>query len=1475
MIEPTELPLAPPLGLSIDPARASSRMPSKFDEVIKDDQMYLRETTHEDKGTKSRKKSKGLDQSRHSTKSSKSKKKVKKKKKIIDELHNSLPNLDLESSTPTNTKNLVGRSTRRASIGNCSRNSALDSSFFQSSTTDRSDWTADTEPSTPSTLKMTVDLSRQMPGLEANIETIPVNFPAITEEPAISKQESKAEKEIRREKESKKSKEKKKSKKGKKKKKEKGKEKKVKKKGKMGSLRSLGSFGSSRSFGSQRSLGSYVNERGEAGEGFVFLSGKPDAHPLGSGGSRRGTRKRVIPKGSRTVPLVSMPESAVSPDLTRKKFNDNNNKSTHSFTSFDTSFRKSPTFLPASPALTSPPLTQYLTNQVSTPTSTTASVSSKGSIKMIPKSRSFSFQKALCSPTVRSVQSDPTSMDISNKETNYTSEDEYESSPKNLPMTKYCSAPKATHPNKAVGKAWKSPFDNEVKYLESELDLAEEHFEALKGANVESSPTKSDESSQHSQIDDLWDYGPSALIQKNKFNGNISKSSVVNGNNSKSSVSYDNDDDLSALTMSLRTERTGEISPRRARACSRGYTIVEKGAESPCTGDNARSRSPTPPRSTRDERGIDEALLKRSHSLDETLLKRNYSLDTCSGEEGSISLHDSAVRSSSPVDKSKLANRQERVPTVPRFHTPPRIRFGEGQSDPNSPRSRDKVPCLPQRQTSEHNRGDVDEEEDSEIPVMPIVEEEADSDSRDLEDRTSKVVDDFNDDDVDDDNSVETPTNSVETQTNSDETPSNSVDTPTDNNEKPTSLGSIDDADAAAGTSPKTETSKFDSTPKSPGRVNHLIKNYEAMEGATIPIQSPSFYKRKPKNLKPIPPEARDVPATMMLLRTPSLPSPTSPVRVTSPTRNASGPLLPRLSKKDDVDIEPSYCIPAARKSPAVFKMTVKPMPPSPFDSSDHSSAKEAMQGTSSDWAGSPKKVILDASYNQSESDTEEPTKATNAVKSPAKRRKSTGKNETKSERRKSKNEAKSERRSSIGSKGEGKSERRSSVGSKNEGKSKRKSSIGSKSEGKSERRRSISSKNEAKSERRRSISSKNEAKSERRSSIGKKEATSERRTPIGKNEADLIPSRDNTKVIPERRYQASPRRRSRTPDSVIRGNGGLRSPGNTKPSSYSKRDASDKSSSSGTLKKRCACDTCNRSMSPGCTRPRSLTNRGDRSRSPGNTRPSSLTKRGDRSRSPGNTRPRSLTNRGDRSRSPGNTRPSSLTNRGDRSRSPGNIRPSSLTMRGNGDRSRSPGKHKPSSYSKKKQPGKLPVSPIKHKPFNTSVSPRKHKPINPISPRKHKPRSFKKKQPVNNVISPRKNKIVSPRKIKQPMTVDGATGTPVGVSPQPSTALERVKKLGKGLLGLTPGSTHSKRGKATNYPSKRLPDPPLTANANRGGIPTTISAPPLSPPPKNGLFSKNRLKDRAYLSGNRGGWGGEKAKLQKKREKESKKSAT
>ncbi len=1443
MNETLELPFAPKIGLSTDSKGDLTRIPSKMDGIVQDDQLYfVAETKAEE--SKSRKKLKSLDQSKHSTKSSKSKKKGKKKKKSRDERSSSLkslPNLELESTKLPAHKKVSSTisSRRRASIGNCSRNSVFDSSHFHASITDRSDITADTEPSTPSTLKMTVDLSRHMSGLEANIETFPTNFPAISEEPAKSKKNYKVEKDSTREKE-KKSKDKKKSKKDKKKKKGKDKEKNVKKKGKgtlVGSQRTISSFGSSRSFGSQRSLGSYVND--PAGEGLIgFVAVQTDSHPLGTG--RRGTRKRVIPKGSRTVPLVSMPESAVSPDLTRKKFNDNNKiESSHSFSSFT----------PASPPLVDAPLSQFLTKDTSTPTSTTASVCSKGSMsskyKMIPKSQSFSFRKALRSPARSNPLSSPSSKDASSKG----SGDELDLSKQNLPMTKYCSAPKATHPNKAVGKAWKSPFDADVKYLEPE---EEEHFVDLKGSNEKGSPTKSekscDDESQHSQIDE-WDYGPSALLRKNDGNGNTSKSSLY----------YDHDDDVSALTMSFRTERKKETSPRRMRACSRGTTIIETGEETPRKSYHSRSRSPTPPRSGREERLNDEIDLKRSQSLDGALLKRKHSFDT-SGEEGSISLHDSSVRVSSPIDKTQGASRQSRFPTVPRFTTPPRIRFGEGQSDPTSPRPRDQRPSVPERVPSEHKRGNEDEDQEDvlDISAIPMVEEVSDSDDRKVEDRTSKVVDNFDDnaddddDDDDDDDSKETPTDESDV--------------------TPTSHTVFDDADAAAGKKSPVVNSKWD---KSPGRVNHLIKNFEAMDSNCIPIQSPSFYKRKPKNLKPIPPEARDVPATMMVLRSPSLPSPTSPTR---PTRNASGPLLPRLSKKNKDDIDSAHCSPVANKSPlGRTKMTVKPMSPSPFDLSDDSFAKEVMQGSFSDWVGSPKKVIRDTSYNESETDEQDNVAKT--VETPAKRRKSTGKKETKSERRRSigKDGQKAERRSSVGSHGSH-TKRRGSVG-KSEEKSKRRSSVGN-GEGKAERKSSIGS-YQATPKRRTSIGN-IEGKSERKKSIVTKETKSERRRSIGNNEgkADLRSTRDSTDRSSER-SQASPRRRSRTPENMVRSSRVPKSPGNIKPSSFKKRSA------------------CDRSRSPGSTKPSSFKKRCscDRSRSPGNKKPSSLTQRGsgDRSRSPGNSIPNSFVCTCDRSRSPGNSRPSSLTNRSShhRSRSPGNTKPSSLTKRSNHEKSKSPGNTKPSSLTKRNAVDEL-ISPRKTKPSSLTKRSTTDR-LN--SPRKTKLISPKKKQVINTTTSPKKVKPIPPRKTKQPMTVNGATGTPVGVSPV-STPLERVKKIGKGLLGLTPGSTHSTRDNSKKHSSPRIPDPPLTAK-NSQDIPTTITAPrrlsnsdrstspsrsrspsrqksrntPLSPPPKNSFFSKNRLKDRAYLSGNRGGWGGDKAKLQRKREKERKKS--
>lgn len=281
-------------------------------------------------------------------------------------------------------------------------------------------------------------------------------------------------------------------------------------------------------------------------------------------------------------------------------------------------------------------------------------------------------------------------------------------------MTKFCSAPLATHPNKAVAKAWASPFDAEAKYAEPET----KHFKSLKGSHE--TPSKlvakpattlaidEDEESEHSDIDDAWEnYAPSALLKNQNPHSN-----------SKTSVSYEHEDDLtaiSAITMSTRPDRSRGTSPRRTimRGINRGRSLVVTRGESPARSDHlgrgcrVRPRSPTPPRNpfASHREGDEEGSMK---------------LKDASGEEGSISLHNSSQRSSTPVDKGNVypfAYRQKRTPTVPRYHTPRRIRFGEGQSDPNSPRGRDQSPCVPQRLPSRHDRSDEDKV--SGIPVLP------------------------------------------------------------------------------------------------------------------------------------------------------------------------------------------------------------------------------------------------------------------------------------------------------------------------------------------------------------------------------------------------------------------------------------------------------------------------------------------------------------------------------------------------------------------------------------------------------------------------------------------------------------------------------------------------------------------------------------------------------------------------------------
>jgi hypothetical protein len=105
------------------------------------------------------------------------------------------------------------------------------------------------------------------------------------------------------------------------------------------------------------------------------------------------------------------------------------------------------------------------------------------------------------------------------------------------------------------------------------------------------------------------------------------------------------------------------------------------------------------------------------------------------------------------------------------------------------------------------------------------------------------------------------------------------------------------------------------------------------------------------------------------------------------------------------------------------------------FDKSAHSSTKEIIRGSSSNWVGSPKEVIRDTSHhNEPASGPKSPRRSSKnsvdiANDAKAFRRRSTsGKNVSKSERKRStgKSETKHERRKSIG-RYESKPERRKS----------------------------------------------------------------------------------------------------------------------------------------------------------------------------------------------------------------------------------------------------------------------------------------------------------------------------------------------------------------------------------------------------------------------------------------------------------------
>jgi len=923
--------------------------------------------------------------------------------------------------------------------------------------------TVETTPSTPFGMKRTLDIKSQLTRAfeNANLDGLDTQtIHTISEESPldgnISRNSSK--KQYKRDSSSKKpsskkdisnkktssSKDKKKSKKDKKQKKSKAsKEKegrKTPKKAKSGSLskhfgsnRSIGSLSSQRSFGSQRSLGSYVSEcpTHASNQSFVsFVSVSVRGDELGnSNHSRRGSRmirKRMV-KGSRKAPLVSMPEYSMSPDASRKTFNDNASSHTtrsfsnHTFKSQRYGIPISPGHLVDTPKKQSSQLSGTMTpttvesSSFSSSLNTTAAESSssngnpttptsKSKFQMVPKSQSFStdpiarwspdFPKRMSPPSCS--ERGPGSRSISSSLVEMPSE--------SLPNTSFCSAPQATHPNEAVASAWACPFKNiDIKYTDSEEynnTVANNKFftkktimtPSSKGSNgsskgkeklaiktktmpnpnltVKKPPSEAfdqaSECSEDSEIDDQWEnYTPAALMRntdQNHFNSSSANSN--SHDSSKRSLAY-SDDDISALTMSMRTDGSSLIHANSPIGRNPKHTISSSSRQQ--KEHRVRPRSPTQPMFD-DDRSERERFMK------------DFNI---SGTEGSISLHDCSERSSRAIDKvtsTQMSSRRGRNPTVPRMNTPPRIRFGEGNSV--SPRPKDQSPLLPRRRVSTHDRNDSNERASNTVLGIPLCPKLFDSrdntvdDTRlgDIEETTSRTDEDENDEET-----------------------------------KSLSHGVCDDADAAAGNPapPRTRYSS-DNDKKSKknkkdrpvplvptesfsthsNRVGALIESFEALDGHRKRSPSPSARKR-PLGLQPMLPsdilevmsKNSDASFSNHISRSPSLPVLTtkSPVARAKLIRKDSDPVnissrhkKERRNKKNRTKVMVN---PIGLKSPK--KMAVKLSKKSSKDNltnTVHSNEKEIICGTSSDWKGAPKKKIRDASYHNEDDNGEDGT---------------------------------------------------------------------------------------------------------------------------------------------------------------------------------------------------------------------------------------------------------------------------------------------------------------------------------------------------------------------------------------------------------------------------------------------------------------------------------------------------------------------
>jgi len=795
---------------------------------------------------------------------------------------------------------------------------------------DQSTATASTAPSTPGVMRSTFDLNRRLRAID---------HATSTHSQSVSTREA-----------SKKLKDRKKSKKSSKKNKKHNEKRKTAKKKMIlsktsiyGSGRSLGSFGSQRSlgsFGSQRSLGSFVSERGSIGHSVSERS-------LGSFGSlhnddaasvskkKHAIPKRVMAKGSRKVPLVSMPENSAAPHRGRKMFNDNvfrensERKRSLSGGSHGRRLQKAiqqqqpltPSTVPESPS--SKPASEFMTHN------------STSKFQMVPKASSFSEPAAppFLFESKKTFSSDPgpSNSFFAESKKIFSSDPGLNNSffaepidatfpgpfaeptkrrkdtatfkiKKDIPKTMFCSAPMATHPNAAVSSAWASPFED-VAYAEPFPEPTP------KKPVVAKSPVKPalTEYLEDDDIDDLWEsYAPSALVQ----------------NRRKSLNSYINDDDqtaISALTVSTRTESI--VSTMRP-AMSAPTLPVRK---------VSRHVRPTSTSSPKVGASGGEGIWHNEDSVrtrEGSVCLNDLSVRT---REGSVCLNDSSImRDSPPVPKEKsvfpFSYRQRKAPTVPRYHTPPRIRFGEGQLDPASPRAWDKSPTQPQRKPDSPSSNSSDSASDLDnlfgIPVVPDLFQSKSSISDDTP--VSRSQDEISKSKTNND----TSNRALENQERN---------TKKDKNKKKTSHGICDAAsgntcqqrpDHVPPTPTHTELKTKKLSPESipdkkdfqnNGRVGALIQSFECMDGNTKRAPSPGARMRRPKNLQQ---------------------------RLGETTKGCCG----RRRGSTGSTIK----TPNGRT-----RMAVKTVKPSPA-----SVTKETIRGSSSDWAGSPNKVIRDISYH-------------------------------------------------------------------------------------------------------------------------------------------------------------------------------------------------------------------------------------------------------------------------------------------------------------------------------------------------------------------------------------------------------------------------------------------------------------------------------------------------------------------------------